>query len=76
MSRRLHRLDIAMFMRLVIERIRRSGDPHSIAVIAGQPRPVGGGSEDPAARCGHGAAHWARGYQLLAARDGRPVPAV
>lgn len=76
MSRRLRRVDTAMFLRLVIERIRQTGNPHLIAVIDGKPLPVGGGSEDPEAHCGHGAAHLARGYKLFAVWDGRPVPAV
>jgi hypothetical protein len=76
MSRRLRHIGTAIFMRVVIEQVRRTGDPHLTAVIDGKPLPVGGDSEDPEARCGHGAAHLAKGYKLFAVWDGRRVPAV
>jgi hypothetical protein len=76
MSRRLRRLDTALFLRALIAAIRRTGAPRLIAVIDGKPLPVGGASGDPDAHCGHGAAHLARGYKLYAVWDGRPVPAV
>lgn len=66
MSRRLRRLDTAMFMRLIIERIRAIGDAELIAVIDGKPLPIGGSSQDPESHCGHGAARLAKGYKLYA----------
>lgn len=76
LSRRLRRTDTAMFMRLLIQRIRDTGDASLIAVIDGKPLPIGGGSQDPEAHCGRGAARLAKGYKLYAVWDGRPVPAV
>jgi hypothetical protein len=75
LSRRLRRIDTAMFMRLLIQRIRETGDLRLIAVIDGKPLPVGGASQDPEAHCGRGAARLAKGYKLYAVWDGRPVPA-
>lgn len=76
MSRRLRRLDTALFLRAVIERIRQTEDPGLIAIIDGKPLPIGGSSEDPEARCGHTNTGWDKGYKLYAVWDGRPVPAV
>jgi len=75
LSRRLHQLSTAMFLRLVIEHIRATGDPRLIAVIDGKPLPIGGASQDPEAHCGRGAARLAKGYKLYAVTDGRPIPA-
>ncbi len=72
MSRRLRRLDTAMFLRAVIERVRQSGNPQLIAVIDGKPLPVGGCSQDPEATWSNGN----KGYKLHAVWDGRDVPAV
>jgi Transposase DDE domain len=74
LSRRLRRVDTAMLMRDLVERLRQEGDPRLVAVIDGKPLPVGGASEDPEARCGRGAGMWARGYKLYAVWGGRPVP--
>jgi hypothetical protein len=76
LSRRLRRLDTALFLRSIVEPIRMTGDAGLIAVIDGKPLPVGGASQDPEARCGHGAGLWAKGYKLYAVWDGRPVPEV
>jgi len=76
MSRRLRRVDTAMFMRLLIQRIRDTGDAGLIAVIDGKPLPIGGSSQDPESHCGHGVGRSAKGYKLYAVWDGRPVPAV
>ena len=75
MSRRLHRMDMAMFMRLLVEKIRETKEPQLIAIIDGKPLPVGGASKDPEARCGHGAGMWAKGYKLYSIHDGRPIAA-
>jgi len=75
LSRRLRRIDTAMFMRLLIQQIRETGDLRLIAVIDGKPLPVGGASQDPEAHCGRGAARLAKGYKLYAVWDGRPAPA-
>jgi hypothetical protein len=74
LSRRLRRVDTALLMRAVVQRIRDSGDPHLIAVIDGKPLPVGGATTDPEARCGRGAGMWDKGYKLYAVWAGRPVP--
>ncbi len=76
LSRRLRRLETALFMRLIVQRIRQTGVPRLIAVIDGKPLPVGGASEDPEAHCGRGAARLAKGYKLYAVHDGRPIAAV
>lgn len=73
LSRRLRRIDAAMFMRLVVEKIRDTEDPRLIAIIDGKPLPVGGASKDPEALCGHGAGMWAKGYKLYSIHDGRPI---
>ncbi len=75
LSRRLRRVDTAMFMRLIVQRIRETGDMRLITVIDGKPLPVGGASQDPEAHCGRGAARLAKGYKLYAAWDGKPIPA-
>jgi len=75
LSRRLRRVDTAIFMRLLVQQIRKTGDMRLIAVIDGKPVPVGGASQDPEAHCGRGAARLAKGYKLYAVWDGRPVPA-
>ena len=74
-SRRLRRVDTAMFLRELVKRLRELEEPDLIAIIDGKPLPVGGASKDPEARCGHGAGMWAKGYKLYAVHDGRPVPA-
>jgi len=73
-GRRLRRLDTAMPMRAVVQRLRHGADPRLIALIDGKPLPIGGAGHDPAARCGRGAGMWARGYKLYAIWAGRPVP--
>jgi len=75
LSRRLRRMDTAIFVRLLVQQIRETGDQRLIAVIDGKPLPVGGASQDPEAHCGRGAARLAKGYKLYAIWDGRPVPA-
>jgi hypothetical protein len=74
LSRRLRRVDTAMLMRSLVERIRSEGDPKLVSVIDGKPLPVGGASGDPEARCGRGAGIRAKGYKLYAVWGGRPVP--
>jgi hypothetical protein len=74
LSRRLRRVDTAMLMRAVVERLRHGGDPRLIALIDGKPLPIGGAGHDPDARCGRGAGMWAKGYKLYAIWAGRPVP--
>jgi len=74
MSRRLRRVDTAMLMRIVVEKIRAEGDETLIASIDGKPLPVGGASGDPEARCGRGAGLLAKGYKLFAVWSGRPAP--
>jgi hypothetical protein len=75
LSRRLRRVDTAMLMRAVVDRVRQEGDPHLVAVIDAKPLPVGGASEDPEARWGRGAGGtWAKGYTLYAIWGSRPVP--
>lgn len=76
LSRRLRRVDTAMFMRLLVTKLCAIGDAPLLAVIDGKPLPVGGASEDPEAHCGRGAARLAKGYKLYAVWDDRPVPAV
>jgi Transposase DDE domain len=75
LSRRLRRVDTAIFMRLVIQQIRNSGEPRLVSVIDGKPLPIGGASQDPEAHCGRGAARLSKGYKLYAIYDTRPVPA-
>jgi hypothetical protein len=74
MSRRLRRLDTAMMMRALVQRLRQSADPRLLALIDGKPLPIGGSGHDPEARCGRGAGMWAKGYKLYAIWAGRPVP--
>jgi hypothetical protein len=74
LSRRLRRLDTALLMRALVERLRQGEDPRLIALIDGKPLPVGGASHDPEARCGRGAGMPAKGYKLYAIWAGRPVP--
>ena len=62
MSCRLRRVDTAMLMRALVERLRQGEDPRLIALIDGKPLPVGGASHDPEVRCGRGAGMWAKGY--------------
>jgi hypothetical protein len=76
LSRRLRRLDIALFMRAVVDRVRRAGLPQLAALIDAKPLPTGGASQDPEARCGRGAGMWARGYKLYTIWAGRAVPEV
>jgi hypothetical protein len=76
LSRRLRRLDTALLMRALVQRLRQGEDPRLIALIDGKPLPVGGASHDPEARCGHGAGMWAKGYKLYTIWGGRPVPEV
>src|SRR6185312_5518821 len=73
-SRRLRRVDTAMLMRAVVERPRHGGGSRLIALIDGEPLPIGGAGPDPGAGCGRGAGMWAKGYELDAIRAGRPVP--
>jgi hypothetical protein len=73
-ARRLRRLDTALLMRAVVQRLRQGEDPRLIALIDGQPLPIGGSGHDPEARCGRGAGLWARGYKFYAIGAGRPVP--
>jgi hypothetical protein len=73
-SRRLRRVDTAMLMRAVVERLRSGVGPRLIARIDGKPLPIGGAGHDPEARCGRGAGMWAKGYKLYAIWAGRPVP--
>jgi hypothetical protein len=73
-SRRLRRVDTAMLMRAVVQRLRRGADPRLIALIDGKPLPIGGSGHDPEARCGRGAGMWAKGYKFYAIWAGRPVP--
>ena len=44
LSRRLRRMDTAMFVRSLVQQIRETGDQRLIAVIDGKPLPVGGAS--------------------------------
>jgi len=75
LSRRLRRVDTAMLMRAVVDRVRQEADLQLVAVIDAKPLPVGGASEDPEARCGRGAGGmWAKGYKLYAIWGSRPVP--
>jgi hypothetical protein len=74
LSRRLRRVDTAMFIRALVERLRRDSDPRLVAIIDGKPLPVGGASGDPEARCGRAAGMFARGYKLHAIWGGRPIP--
>jgi hypothetical protein len=74
LSRRLRRVDTAMVMRALVQRLRDSSDPELIAVIDGKPLPIGGAGQDPEARCGRGAGMWARGYKLYTIWAARPVP--
>ena len=74
LSRRLRRVDTAMLMRALVERVRQEEDPRLAAVIDAKPLPVGGASQDPEARCGRGAGMWAKGYKFYAIWGGRPVP--
>jgi Transposase DDE domain len=73
-SRRLRRVDTAMLMRAVLDRLRHDADPRLIALIDGKPLPIGGSGHDPEARCGRGAGLWAKGYKFYAIWAGRPVP--
>lgn len=73
-SRRLRRVDTAMLLRALIQRMREKADPGLVAVIDAKPLPVGGASQDREARCGRGAGMWAKGYKLYAVWAGRPVP--
>lgn len=64
-SRRLRRLDTAMFLRQVVAHARREQGPAPIvSAIDAKPLPVGGDSGDPEARCGRGAGMFAKGYKL------------
>jgi len=74
LSRRLRRVDTAMFMRSLVLRVRQEGDPRLVAAIDAKPLPIGGAGKDPEARCGRGAGMWARGYKLYTVWAGRPVP--
>jgi hypothetical protein len=74
LSRRLRRVDTAMFMRALIQRVRQEEDPRLVAIIDAKPLPIGGAGKDPEARCGRGAGMWARGYKLYAVWAGRAIP--
>lgn len=74
LSRRLRRVDTALFMRSLVLRVRQEADPRLIAVIDAKPLPIGGAGKDPEARCGRGAGMWARGYKLYTVWGSRPVP--
>jgi hypothetical protein len=74
LSRRLRRVDTAMLMRDLVQRLRQQADPELIAVIDARPLPIGGASQDPEARCGRGAGMLAKGYKFYAIWSSRPVP--
>jgi len=72
-SRRLRRLDTAMFLRRVVARLRAAAP--LVSAVDGKALPVGGASGDPDARWGWGAGGgWAKGYKLYALWGARPVP--
>lgn len=72
-SRRLRRLDAAMFLRELVARLRRAAP--LVSVVDGKPLTVGGASGDPDARWGWGAGGgWAKGYKLYAIWGDRPAP--
>src|SRR5579863_5061949 len=72
-SRRLRRLDTAMFLHAVMARLR--GASPVLSAVDGKPLPVGGSSGDPDARRGRNAGGgWAKGYKLYAIWGDRPVP--
>lgn len=72
LSRRLRRLDTAMFLREVVARLRAAAP--LLTAVDGKPLPVGGASGDPDARWGWGARNWAKGYKLYAIWGNRPIP--
>jgi hypothetical protein len=74
LSRRLRRVDTAMFMRALVLRVGQGGEQRLVAVIDAKPLPIGGASQDPQARCGRRAGMWARGYKLYAIWGQRPMP--
>ena len=74
LSRRLRRVDTAMLMRAVVQRVRQGKDPGLVGLIDAKPLPVGGASQDPEVRCGRGAGMLAKGYKLYAIWSGRPAP--
>jgi transposase len=73
-SRRLRRVDTAMLMRALVQRLRRDEEPRLVGAIDGKPLLIGGSGHDRDARCGRGAGMWARGYKFYAVWAGRPVP--
>lgn len=76
-SRRLRRVDTAMFIRQIVEHARQEQGPAPIvSAVDAKPLPVGGDSGDPEARCGRGAGMFAKGYKLylLLGLGPRPVP--
>ncbi|MGC1718743.1 MAG: hypothetical protein WA746_07150 [Isosphaeraceae bacterium] len=74
LSRRLRRVDTAMLMRALVQRVRQEGDPQLVAVIDAKPLPVGGASQDPETHCGRGGRDVGQRLQIV--RDlGRPAGA-
>lgn len=71
-SRRLRRLDTAMFVRAVVARLR--GASPLLSAVDGKPLPVGGASGDRDARKGWAAGGFAKGYKLYAIWGKSPAP--
>jgi len=74
LSRRLRRIVIGSFFRLIAERLRTSGVPALVALIDGKPLVVGGNSKDPDASKGWAAGHVAKGYKFHAIWGDQPLP--
>jgi hypothetical protein len=71
-SRRLRRLDTAMFVREVMTGLRDVSPV--LSAVDGKPLPVGGATGDPEARKGWGVGGFAKGYKLYVIWGERPVP--
>ena len=69
-SRRLRRLDTAMFVREILTRLR--GVSPLLSAVDGKPLPVGGASGDPDARSGRARGRLGQGLQALR-HLGRPA---
>lgn len=74
MSRRIDSAGVALFWRLLQERLRRVASPSLIAFLDGKPLPIGGNSKDSDARFGHAAGGKAKGYKLHAAWSNGALP--
>jgi hypothetical protein len=73
-SRRINSAGLALFWRMLQERLQRGVPPVLVAFLDGKPLPIGGSSKDRDAKRGRGAGGMAKGYKLHAIWSNGPIP--